>query len=140
MCAFYLFLPFCLSVFLVPRLSSTMQTNMLNKHLSSLMLGLTAKVFRTYNASITLQQQLRKLSNSGSHRQSHYSHTNTKLCSFPKIHRLHLFHNGCISCWPCLALAFLCHLTFSSSFNAVAFHLSGFYHRPVTWLCHGASR
>nr|XP_023683059.1 DNA topoisomerase I, mitochondrial-like isoform X1 [Paramormyrops kingsleyae]XP_023683060.1 DNA topoisomerase I, mitochondrial-like isoform X1 [Paramormyrops kingsleyae]XP_023683061.1 DNA topoisomerase I, mitochondrial-like isoform X1 [Paramormyrops kingsleyae]XP_023683062.1 DNA topoisomerase I, mitochondrial-like isoform X1 [Paramormyrops kingsleyae]XP_023683064.1 DNA topoisomerase I, mitochondrial-like isoform X1 [Paramormyrops kingsleyae]XP_023683065.1 DNA topoisomerase I, mitochondrial- len=38
-------------------------TSELNKHLSSLMLGLTAKVFRTYNASITLQQQLRELSN-----------------------------------------------------------------------------
>ncbi|XP_029910003.1 DNA topoisomerase I, mitochondrial [Myripristis murdjan] len=40
-----------------------LNTNMLNKHLSSLMMGLTAKVFRTYNASITLQQQLRELSN-----------------------------------------------------------------------------
>lgn len=28
------------------------------------MAGLTAKVFRTYNASITLQQQLQKLTNS----------------------------------------------------------------------------
>ncbi|KAG7229838.1 hypothetical protein INR49_012487 [Caranx melampygus] len=36
----------------------------LNKHLSSLMPGLSAKVFRTYNASITLQQQLKKLTNS----------------------------------------------------------------------------
>ncbi|CAI9592595.1 unnamed protein product [Staurois parvus] len=34
---------------------------MLNKHLQSLMEGLTAKVFRTYNASITLQQQLEEL-------------------------------------------------------------------------------
>lgn len=31
---------------------------MLNAHLTSLMPGLTAKVFRTYNASETLQQQL----------------------------------------------------------------------------------
>ncbi|XP_031695397.1 DNA topoisomerase 1-like, partial [Anarrhichthys ocellatus] len=38
-------------------------TGMLNKHLSSLMAGLTAKVFRTYNASITLQQQLKELTN-----------------------------------------------------------------------------
>ncbi|XP_077371685.1 DNA topoisomerase I, mitochondrial isoform X2 [Festucalex cinctus] len=38
-------------------------TTMLNKHLSSLMPGLTAKVFRTYNASITLQQQLKELTN-----------------------------------------------------------------------------
>ncbi|XP_010882459.3 DNA topoisomerase I, mitochondrial isoform X3 [Esox lucius] len=40
-----------------------LNTGLLNKHLSSLMPGLTAKVFRTYNASITLQEQLRKLSN-----------------------------------------------------------------------------
>ncbi|XP_039989843.1 DNA topoisomerase I, mitochondrial [Xiphias gladius] len=40
-----------------------LNTNMLNKHLSSLMPGLTAKVFRTYNASITLQQQLKELTN-----------------------------------------------------------------------------
>lgn len=42
----------------------SLQTSMLNKHLSSLMPGLTAKVFRTYNASITLQQQLKILTNS----------------------------------------------------------------------------
>ncbi|XP_067091014.1 DNA topoisomerase I, mitochondrial [Osmerus mordax] len=40
-----------------------LNTGLLNKHLSSLMPGLTAKVFRTYNASVTLQQQLRELSN-----------------------------------------------------------------------------
>ncbi|KAI2653454.1 DNA topoisomerase 1 [Labeo rohita] len=40
-----------------------LSTQVLNKHLSSLMPGLTAKVFRTYNASITLQQQLKELSN-----------------------------------------------------------------------------
>lgn len=34
---------------------------MLNKHLQSLMPGLTAKVFRTYNASITLEKELAKL-------------------------------------------------------------------------------
>ena len=33
-------------------------TQILNKHLNELMEGLTAKVFRTYNASITLQRQL----------------------------------------------------------------------------------
>ncbi|XP_061677493.1 DNA topoisomerase I, mitochondrial isoform X2 [Syngnathoides biaculeatus] len=38
-------------------------TILLNKHLGSLMPGLTAKVFRTYNASITLQQQLKELTN-----------------------------------------------------------------------------
>jgi DNA topoisomerase-1 len=32
---------------------------MLNKYLNSLMPGLTAKVFRTFNASITLQEQLK---------------------------------------------------------------------------------
>ncbi|MEQ2178552.1 hypothetical protein GOODEAATRI_015251, partial [Goodea atripinnis] len=36
-------------------------TSILNKHLQELMDGLTAKVFRTYNASITLQQQLKEL-------------------------------------------------------------------------------
>lgn len=49
----------------------SLQTNVLNKHLSSLMPGLTAKVFRTYNASITLQQQLKELTNSKSH--PHYA-------------------------------------------------------------------
>lgn len=34
------------------------QTSLMNKHLASYMKGLTAKVFRTYNASITFQQQL----------------------------------------------------------------------------------
>jgi DNA topoisomerase-1 len=34
------------------------QTTGLNKHLSSLMPGLSAKVFRTYNASWTMQQRL----------------------------------------------------------------------------------
>lgn len=38
-----------------------LQTSILNKHLQELMDGLTAKVFRTYNASITLQQQLNEL-------------------------------------------------------------------------------
>jgi len=37
------------------------QTSGLNEHLRSLMPGLTVKVFRTYNASITLQEQLDKL-------------------------------------------------------------------------------
>lgn len=36
-------------------------TSSLNKYLNSLMDGLTAKVFRTYNASNTLQQQLNEL-------------------------------------------------------------------------------
>ncbi|CAL8070002.1 unnamed protein product [Orchesella dallaii] len=38
-----------------------LNTTVLNKHLNELMSGLTAKVFRTYNASHTLQQQLDEL-------------------------------------------------------------------------------
>ncbi|XP_029448032.1 DNA topoisomerase I, mitochondrial isoform X2 [Rhinatrema bivittatum] len=38
-------------------------TTSLNKHLQDLMDGLSAKVFRTYNASITLQEQLKELTN-----------------------------------------------------------------------------
>uniref|UniRef100_A0A0N5API8 DNA topoisomerase I n=1 Tax=Syphacia muris TaxID=451379 RepID=A0A0N5API8_9BILA len=38
-----------------------LDTTTLNQHLQSLMPGLTVKVFRTYNASITLQDQLEKL-------------------------------------------------------------------------------
>uniref|UniRef100_A0A0N4ZEW6 DNA topoisomerase I n=1 Tax=Parastrongyloides trichosuri TaxID=131310 RepID=A0A0N4ZEW6_PARTI len=40
-----------------------LDTSTLNSHLQSLMPGLTVKVFRTYNASFTLQDQLMKLSN-----------------------------------------------------------------------------
>ena len=35
-----------------------LNTSVLNEYLNSLMDGLTAKVFRTYNASFTLQEQL----------------------------------------------------------------------------------
>lgn len=38
-----------------------LNTQTLNEHLKDLMPGLTAKVFRTYNASITLQRQLEEL-------------------------------------------------------------------------------
>lgn len=38
-----------------------MQTTQLNKHLSSYMPGLTAKVFRTYNASYTMSKLLQEL-------------------------------------------------------------------------------
>lgn len=38
-----------------------LDTTSLNKHLQDLMPGLTAKVFRTYNASFTLQKELDKL-------------------------------------------------------------------------------
>ncbi|CAJ0573062.1 unnamed protein product, partial [Mesorhabditis spiculigera] len=40
-----------------------LDTSTLNQHLQSLMPNLTVKVFRTYNASITLQDQLDKLTN-----------------------------------------------------------------------------
>ncbi|XP_055489545.1 DNA topoisomerase 1-like isoform X4 [Leucoraja erinacea] len=40
-----------------------LNTSNLNKHLQELMEGLSAKVFRTYNASITLQEQLEDLTN-----------------------------------------------------------------------------
>lgn len=40
-----------------------LNTQIMNKHLNELMEGLTAKVFRTYNASWTLQQQLDELTN-----------------------------------------------------------------------------
>lgn len=40
-----------------------LNTQIMNKHLNELMEGLTAKVFRTYNASWTLQQQLDLLTN-----------------------------------------------------------------------------
>ncbi|XP_068019305.1 DNA topoisomerase I, mitochondrial isoform X2 [Melanerpes formicivorus] len=41
-----------------------LNTSILNRHLQRLMDGLTAKVFRTYNASITLQEQLKALTKS----------------------------------------------------------------------------
>ena len=49
------------SIFLKFYISYSLQTTLLNKHLSELMAGLTAKVFRTYNASKTLQEQLDEL-------------------------------------------------------------------------------
>lgn len=42
-----------------------LNTLILNKHLNELMEGLTAKVFRTYNASWTLQEQLKELTDPG---------------------------------------------------------------------------
>nr|XP_025887825.1 DNA topoisomerase 1 alpha isoform X1 [Solanum lycopersicum] len=42
-----------------------LDTSKLNAHLKELMPGLTAKVFRTYNASFTLEQQLTKLTQGG---------------------------------------------------------------------------
>ena len=40
-----------------------LNTTILNEYLQTLMPGLTAKVFRTYNASIVLQEQLDALTN-----------------------------------------------------------------------------
>ena len=42
------------------------QTSALNKHLSNYMTGLTAKVFRTYNASFTMANLLRDMKSTGS--------------------------------------------------------------------------
>ena len=54
-----------LSVCLCILVYMCLQTTILNKHLQALMDGLTAKVFRTYNASHTLQQQLDLLTQQG---------------------------------------------------------------------------
>ncbi|XP_018025514.1 DNA topoisomerase I, mitochondrial isoform X2 [Hyalella azteca] len=43
-----------------------LNTQIMNKHLNELMEGLTAKVFRTYNASRTLQEQLNKMTDADS--------------------------------------------------------------------------
>jgi len=67
-----------------------------NKHLKSLMPGLSAKVFRTYNASITLQDELRKsedIGNTVEEKMLFYNRANKEvaiLCnhqrSLPKTH------------------------------------------------------
>lgn len=49
----------CAAIVLLP--SPFPQTTILNKYLQEQMEGLTAKVFRTFNASITLQEQLEEL-------------------------------------------------------------------------------
>ena len=41
-----------------PSTQTHSQTSLLNAKLTSYMPGLTAKVFRTYNASVTLEKQL----------------------------------------------------------------------------------
>ncbi|CDS10066.1 hypothetical protein LRAMOSA02743 [Lichtheimia ramosa] len=48
---------------LITSLFDDLSTGALNKHLNSYMKGLSAKVFRTYNASHTFQKQLEKLTN-----------------------------------------------------------------------------
>ncbi|CAJ0963333.1 unnamed protein product, partial [Mesorhabditis belari] len=57
-----------------------LDTSTLNQHLSSLMDGLTVKVFRTYNASITLQEQLDELTNPK-------ENTHQKLLSYNRANR-----------------------------------------------------
>lgn len=53
------------------KLFDRLTTTGLNKHLQSYMPGLSAKVFRTYNASWTMQQELAKLDNSGTVAEKH---------------------------------------------------------------------
>ena len=45
--------------------ANSRQTSALNKHLSGFMQGLTAKVFRTYNASFTMSNLLQKMKSTG---------------------------------------------------------------------------
>jgi DNA topoisomerase-1 len=49
---------FCAGKKLSDEVFETLTPPVLNKHLNSLMPGLTAKVFRTYNASVTLESEL----------------------------------------------------------------------------------
>ncbi|KAI8065550.1 hypothetical protein BC940DRAFT_304395 [Gongronella butleri] len=55
-------------------------TASLNKHLNSYMKGLSAKVFRTYNASHTCEEQLAKLTNGS-------DHIHDKILSFNRANR-----------------------------------------------------
>lgn len=57
-----------------------LSTTSLNKYLSELMEGLTAKVFRTYNASMTLQDQLGKLTDAD-------ENVNAKVLSYNRANR-----------------------------------------------------
>ena len=54
------FQAFCSNKSQTQDIFDTLTPTILNQHLSSLMPGLSAKVFRTYNASITLQSELAK--------------------------------------------------------------------------------
>ncbi|KAF7140768.1 hypothetical protein RHSIM_Rhsim06G0224400 [Rhododendron simsii] len=58
-----------------------LDTSKLNAHLKELMPGLTAKVFRTYNASITLDEMLSKETNNGdlAEKVVVYQHANKKV-------------------------------------------------------------
>lgn len=58
-----------------------LDTTKLNAHLKELMPGLTAKVFRTYNASITLDEKVScKLGPMAAYQQFNMSHS--KVCEF----------------------------------------------------------
>ena len=52
------FVGFCASKKPDDQVFSLLSPTLLNTHLNSLMPGLSAKVFRTYNASVTLQNEL----------------------------------------------------------------------------------
>ncbi|KAL9106432.1 MAG: hypothetical protein Q9227_008520 [Pyrenula ochraceoflavens] len=56
-------------------------TSALNKHLSQYMDGLTAKVFRTYNASFTMSRLLREMKSEGTHQEkvADYNDANRKV-------------------------------------------------------------
>ncbi len=51
---------FCAGKSKTDQVFDTLVPSILNKHLTSIMKGLTAKVFRTYNASVTLEAELPK--------------------------------------------------------------------------------
>ncbi|XP_049851047.1 DNA topoisomerase I, mitochondrial-like [Schistocerca gregaria] len=59
-----------------------LSTGSLNKHLNSQMPGLTAKVFRTYNASITLQNQLDKFTEVFNESPESHKRTDSELLLF----------------------------------------------------------
>ena len=87
---------------------------MLNKHLSEYMKGLTAKVFRTYNASITFQQQLELLTPKGASVQEKLNAYNKAnrivaiLCNHQRsVPKTHLASMEKMSDKGCLVLLFL---------------------------------
>lgn len=58
-CTFHVYIAFCPGKKGGDDLFDKLDTSKLNSHLKELMPGLTAKVFRTYNASITLDDMVR---------------------------------------------------------------------------------
>ena len=59
-----------------------LNTSILNEYLTGLMPGLTAKVFRTYNASITLQEQLNELTDADDNVVAKVIHISNKMQQF----------------------------------------------------------